>query len=259
MALHRTPHHLALAIALTVVSASAGAAEYRITNRDAAGLAAAVQHANASAEADVIHLAEGGLYAFSEAAEAGLALPPVQGRLTLMGHDAEIRRNTEQPIALLEVAAGAELDIDSLTLAEGSRGSVRNHGTLRLTRSAIVDGTTVAENAIVQNYGRFEATDSTIGYNLVSGAGRDAGIVLNYGSMQLRNCRMAGNQLSRRYPTLAAAPLLNYGDLAVEALVLDDNSIIDGYDGLASAAVLNLGVGHTAGSEPAPRLPLIQP
>lgn len=259
MAVKRSPTLLALATVLALSTASVGAAEYHVANRDSAGLAAAVQHANATPEPDVIHLAEGGLYAFSEASEAGLALPPIQGRLTLAGHEAEIRRNTEQPIALLEVAAGAELDIDSLTLAEGARGSVRNHGTLRLTRSAIVDGTTVSENAIVQNYGRFEATDSTIGYNRVTGAGRDAGIVLNYGSMQLRNCRMAGNQLSRRYPTLAAAPLLNYGDLAVEALVLDDNSIIDGYDGLASAAVLNLGVGHTAGSEPAPQLPLIQP
>lgn len=259
MAVHRTPSHLALAIALAFVASEAGAAEYHIANRHVAGLAAAVQHANSSPGPDVIHLAAGGLYAFSEASEAGLALPPVQGRLTLVGHDAEIRRNTGQPIALLEVAAGAELDIDSLTLAEGARGSVRNHGTLRMTRSAIVDGTTVSENAIVQNYGRFEATDSTIGYNLVTGAGRDAGIVLNYGSMQLRNCRMAGNQLSRRYPTLAAAPLLNYGDLAIEALELDDNSIIDGFDGLASAAVLNLGVGHTAGSEPRPTLPLIRP
>jgi hypothetical protein len=259
MTLDRSTPLALLGLACLLAAPVAGAAEYRIANRDTAGLAGAIRHANASPGADVILLAVDGLYAFDAGTEAGLALPPVQGRLTLVGRGAEIRRNTEQPLALLEVAAGAELDIDSLTLAEGSRGSVRNHGTLRLWRSAIVDGTTVSESAIVQNYGRFEARDSTIGYNQVTGAGRDAGIVLNYGSMRLENCRLAGNQLSRRYPTLAAAPLLNYGDLAVVALAFEDNAIIDGFEGLASAAVLNLGTGHTAGAEPPPMLPLIQP
>ena len=238
---------------------TAHAAEYYVANRDSAGLAGAIRHANASPGADIIFLAKDGLYAFDAPTEAGLALPPVQGRLTLVGRGAEIRRNTEQALALLEVAAGAELDVDSLTLAEGSRGSVRNHGTLRVWRSAIVDGTTLSESAIVQNYGRFEARDSTIGYNQVTGAGRDAGIVLNYGSMRLENCRLAGNQLSRRYPTLAAAPLLNYGELAVQALAFEDNAILDDFEGMASAAVLNLGTGRTAGSEPPPILPLISP
>lgn len=247
------------AIAMSSFS-NAWADEYFIANRDTAGLAGAIRHANASPKADTIHLADGGLYAFSTASEAGLALPPVQGRLTVMGHGAEIRRNTEQALALLEVVAGAELDIDSLTLAEGSRGSVRNHGILRLRRSAIVDGTTHSENAIVQNFGRFEAHESTIGYNQVTGASNDAGIVLNYGSMWLDRCRLAGNSLSRRYPTLAAATLLNYGELLVEALALEDNAVIDGFEGVASAAVLNLGIGRTLGAElPPPAVPLMRP
>lgn len=254
------PRALLLGVFATVPLSCVSAAEYYVADRDPAGLAGAIRHANATRQADTIHLAEGGLYAFSTAAEAGLALPPVQGRLTLQGHGAEIRRNTEQPLALLEVAAVAELDIESLTLAEGSRGSVRNHGTLRLSRSAIVDGTTHAENAIVQNFGRFEARDSIIGYNQVTGAGSDAGIVLNYGSMLLDHCRLAGNSLSRRYPTLAAATLLNYGDLAVAALALEDNSVIDGFDGLASTVVLNLGIGRTQGSDlPPPHQPLMRP
>jgi hypothetical protein len=250
---------IAFVLGCATLWGNAQAAQYHVANRDTDGLAGAIRHANASPGADIIFLAPDGLYAFDHGAEAGLALPPVSGRLTLVGRGAEIRRNSEQPLALLEVAAGAELDIDSLTLAEGSRGSVRNHGILRLWRSAIVDGTTLSESAIVQNYGRFEARDSTIGYNQVTGAGRDAGIVLNYGSMSLENCRLAGNQLSRRYPTLAAAPLLNYGELAVSALAFEDNAILDEYEGLASAAVLNLGTGRTAGSEPPPVLPLIAP
>jgi hypothetical protein len=226
-----------------------GAAEYHVANRDAAGLAAAIRHANATPQSDEIHLSENGLYALDGEAEAGLALPPVSGRLRLVGHGAEIRRNTSQPLALLEVARDGELDIDALTLAEGSRGAVRNHGILRLSHSAIVDGTTQSESAIVQNFGRFEARDSVIGYNQVAGAGRDAAIVLNYGTMRLERCRMAGNSLSRRYPTLAAAPLLNYGELALDTLALEDNAVIDGFEGLASAAVINLGVGRTAGTE----------
>jgi hypothetical protein len=245
-----------LAVIAATHARSAAAAEYFVADRDPEGLVGAIRHANASPGPDIIHLAPGGLYAITQEAEAGLALPPVRGRLTLSGHDAELRRNTGKGMALLEVVAGAELDIDSLTLAEGSRGSVRNHGTLRLQHSAIVDGTTLSENAIVQNFGHFEARDSTIGFNQVAGAGRDAGIVLNYGSMRLEHCRLAGNSLSRRYPTLAAAPLLNYGELAVEALSLEDNSVIDGFDGLVSAVVINLGIGRTAGTELPPVLAL---
>lgn len=245
---------LALGMAGLAASHDATALEYHIADRDIDGLVAAIRHANASADADVIHLAADGLYALQGEAEAGLALPPIQGRLSLVGHGAEIRRDTELALALLEVAAGAELDVEALTFAEGSRGAVRNHGILRLANSAIVDGTTQYESAIVQNFGRFEARDSIIGYNQVAGAGRDAAIVLNYGSMRLERCRMAGNSLSRRYPTLAAAPLLNFGDLALEALTFDDNTISDGFDGLASAAVLNLGVGRTAGTELPPRM-----
>lgn len=245
---------LPLAAALLLVATALPAAEYHIANRDAAGLAGAIRHANASEEADVIHLAEGGLYGFAAATEGDLALPPVRGRLTIVGHGAEIRRATQDALALLQVEADAELDIDALTLAEGSRGSVRNYGTLRLSNSAIVDGTTLAESAIVQNFGHFEARATTFGYNQVAGAGRDAGIVMNYGSMRLEQCRLAGNSLSRRYPTLAAAPLINYGELMVDALSLEDNAVIDGFEGLVSAAVLNLGIGRTAAAQPAPVL-----
>jgi len=96
-----------LLLGTIAMSSTAWAAEYFIANRDTAGLAGAIRHANASPQADTIHLADGGLYAFSTASEAGLALPPVQGRLTVMGHGAEIRRNTEQALALLEVVANS--------------------------------------------------------------------------------------------------------------------------------------------------------
>jgi hypothetical protein len=229
------------------------AADYYIRDRDPDGLVGAIRHANTRAGADTIHLAQGGLYTFKRPADAGLALPPVTGQLRILGNGAELRRDSDEGMAILVVAAKAELDIDALTLAEGSSGSVRNHGTLRLTRSAVVDGTTRAESAIVQNYGRFEASDSVFGYNVVTGAGRDASIVLNYGEMQLERCRLAGNALSRRYPSLAAAPVLNYGELRLDALALEDNTVLDEFEGMVSASVLNLGIGRTASAQLPPR------
>jgi hypothetical protein len=249
---HRSILVCAVALGLALAASTASSADYHIANLDAAGLAGAIRHANSTPQPDVIHLASDGLYALAES-ESGLALPPIRGRLTLMGRGAELRRNTSAPLALLEVAADGELDIDALTLAEGSRGAVRNHGILRLQDSAIVDGTTQSESAIVQNFGTLEARDSVIGYNQVAGAGRDAAIVMNYGSMRLERCRVAGNSLSRRYPTLAAAPLLNYGELMLDTLSIEDNTVIDGFEGLVSAAVLNLGAGRTAGTEMPPR------
>lgn len=237
---------LILGSALALASQAALAAEYHIADRDTAALAAAIRQANATPGPDTIHLADDGLYFFSQASEDDLVLPRVVGQLSISGHGAEIRRDTGEALALLEVVAGARLSIDHLTLAEGGRGSVRNHGTLRLADSAIVDGTTHNENAIVQNYGRFEAERSVIGYNQVAGAGRDAAIVLNYGVMSLDGCRMAGNSLSRRWPTLAAAPVINFGEMRMTRSAFEDNTIIDGFEGLASNDLLNLGVGRLA-------------
>ena len=113
---------LALALALSCITPAA-AMDYYVRNRDSDGLVAAIRHANDRPGADTIHLAEGGLYMFSRSADAGLALPPIRGRLYLVGNGAELRRNSDEGMALLVVAAQAELDIDALTLAEGSSGS----------------------------------------------------------------------------------------------------------------------------------------
>ena len=244
--IHRGTLATLLATTLCLSSSAAFAADYHIADRQSGALAAAIRDANASPEADTIHLAPDGLYFFAHASEDDLVLPRVVGTLTLQGNRAEIRRDTGEALALLEVVAGATLTVEGLTLAEGGRGSVRNHGTLRLRDSAVVDGTTHHENAIVQNYGRFEAERSVIGYNQVAGAGRDAAIVVNYGVMSLQDCKLAGNSLSRRYPTLAAAPVLNYGEMRTRAIVFEDNAVIDGFDGLAADDLLNLGVGRIA-------------
>ena len=243
---HHAIHGALLASLLCLSSHAATAAEYHVADRQPGALAAAIRDANASPQPDTIHLAKDGLYFFPQASEDDLVLPRVVGTLVLQGHGAEIRRDTSEALALLEVVAGARLTVQHLTLAEGGRGSVRNHGTLRLLDSAVVDGTTHNENAIVQNYGRFEAERSVIGYNQVAGAGRDAAIVVNYGVMSLDDCKLAGNSVSRRYPTLAAAPILNYGEMRTRAIVFEDNEVIDGFDGLASDDLLNLGVGRIA-------------
>jgi hypothetical protein len=152
---HRTILAALLGSLLCLSSQAAVAADYYIADRQPGALAAAIRDANASPQADTIHLARDGLYFFPLASEDDLVLPRVVGTLALQGNGAEIRRDTGEALALLEVVAGAQLTVEHLTLAEGGRGSVRNHGTLRLLDSAIVDGTTHNENAIVQNYGRF--------------------------------------------------------------------------------------------------------
>jgi hypothetical protein len=220
------------------------AAEYFISDRRPDALVAALHEANASPGPDRIHLARGGLYALRAATERDLLLPTVRGRLEILGHGAELRRSSPDALALLEIAPGAALRLERLTLAEGGRGSVRNHGVLSLDETAIVDTTTHSESAIVVNHGRLEATRSLIGYNQVAGAGRDAAIVLNYGYMHLVDTRIEGNSLSRRYPSLAAAPIVNFGELRADGVAIEGNDVIDGHGGLMSKAVLNLGIGR---------------
>jgi hypothetical protein len=239
-----------LAIALLIASTSlvgraAHAADFYIADRDVAGLAAAIHQSNRDAALDTIHLASDGLYALRVPYSDELALPPVSGALDIDGRGAEIRRNSADSIAMLEVGTGAVVRIDALTLAEGSRGALRNHGVLRISRSAIVDTTTRSESAIIFNHGDLEISHSMIGYNRVTGAGRDAAIVLNYGKLSLTDSTLADNSLARRYPTLAAAPVINFGELVTRGLALHDNTILDEFEGLASSAVLNLGIGRS--------------
>lgn len=224
------------------------AEEFEIGDRDVAALLQALQKSAQTPEADHIRLAWGGIYTLAEAASPGLGLPPLQGQLHIEGNGAEIRHYADAPMSLIEVAEGATVTIDRLTLAEGNLGALRNRGELTLQRVAIIDSSHREGGAIVFNAGRLILRDSLIGWNQLSAREGDSGLIENRGRLEMSGARIVGNSVSRASERMSgAAAVLNSGQLSAHATDFQANGLIDPFGGLSFRAVLNSGRGTAQG------------
>jgi hypothetical protein len=225
----------------SVLSAPGAVAEViSVAPRDTEGLIEALEHAERTPGPDIIELAPRSLYALTRALEGDqpLGLPAVHGDVRILGNGSEIRRYSNASMLLLWVASSGNLRLEHLTLAEGDRGAIVNHGQLRLFHVAVVDNTAHGADAIVRNYGELEATDSVFGYNQIAGAQRDAGTILNFGRIELVRSRIESNAVSRRYGTLAeASAILNYGQVHLDRVALRSNDAQGEHEGDAAAPV----------------------
>lgn len=238
---------LLLLIALPFLSA-AHAEDLEIKDRDVAALIAALQKSNETRGPHRISLAAGGIYTLQSAASPGLGLPGLRGGIVIEGNGAEIRRYAAYRMALIEVAAGARVVIRNLTLAEGSRGALHNHGVLLLDRVSIIDSVHSHADAIVTNFGHLTLRDSLLGWNQVSVSHGDTGLIENHGRLSLQRSRMVGNSASRAPNQRGeAAAVLNTGELVVSAVEFQENAMIDPFGGMAFRAVRNLGQGRADG------------
>ena len=241
---------LLLGAAFAGLSACSRGLEFEVANNDSAALAEALRAANAAPGHSRIRLARNGLYILAREAESGLLLPPVQGRLSIEGNYAEIRGYSAGPSAILEIAHGARVRIDNLVLAEGTNGTVRNFGKLRLDNVGIVDGSVSTLPAILLNHGKLEANGGEIAYNHLLSNRRDAGTVLNYGEARFSGTRIHGNRAIAKYRTVAVSGgVLNYGLVEVDGLGFADNEIpSEDLSRLSFGGILNLGNGEVRGT-----------
>ncbi|HJU40775.1 MAG TPA: hypothetical protein VJ724_14490 [Tahibacter sp.] len=236
-------------LAFTLAAAFAGgahAATFVVADHDAAGLVRAIAQAEATPEPDRIELAPHGLYLMRDAAddERKFALPLVRGALTIAGNGAEIRRYSDAGFALVGIARGGKLALENLALAEAAHGAIVNRGVLHVDRVRITDSTADGANAIVVNYGTLRGVDSEISHNAVLAASRDAGIVLNYGRIDLARTRLSGNTVTGRRAALTASALLNLGDAELSDVTIEGNSARAEPDDMRYAyAVVNVGNG----------------
>ena len=250
-----------LAFVAALVAAPAHSEVISVAARDAAGLVSAIERANEGPGLDVIELAPGALYTISEPAdrERAIALPVVRSAIRILGNGAEVRGYAEAPMQLLQVAESGSLRIEHLTLAEGTRGALENRGRLVLVHVQVVDHVAPGGTAIVANFGTIEATNSEIGYNQLSGAQRDAGVILNYGNLRLTDSSVAGNSVTRRFGTLvSASAVLNFGQARLVRVRVRGNAAEDGL-GAGAGLLVALGNGRfenhrleLADNEPAP-------
>ena len=105
-------------IAALLLSMPAAAADYHVRDGDAAGLAGAIRHANASPGPDRVVLSSGGVYLVPDAADEAPALPVVTDTLRIDGHGAQIRRLADARLVLLSVAPGVRLELVDLSLGQ---------------------------------------------------------------------------------------------------------------------------------------------
>lgn len=245
----RTVKLLLLSVAIVGLSACSRGLEFDIANTDSVALVEAIRAANAAPGHSTIRLARNGFYILSSEAEAGLMLPAVRGRLTIEGNYAELRGYSPDPAAILEVQRGGQLRISNLVMAEGTNGTLRNYGQLRLADVDVVDGSVSTFPAIVLNHGELEAVGGEIAYNHLLSNRRDAGTVLNYGQARFTDTRIHGNRAIASYPTVAVSGgVLNYGMVEAEGLSFDDNEIpSDENARMSFGGILNLGNGEVRG------------
>lgn len=248
----RTAKLLLLSAAILGLSACSRGLEFEIANTDSAGLAEAIRAANQTPGHDTIRLARNGFYILSQEAEAGLLLPAVRGKLTIEGNHAELRGYSARPAAILEVGEDARLRIHDLVMAEGTNGTLRNYGRLRLANVEVVDGSVATVPAIVLNHGELDADGVEIAYNHLLSNRRDAGTVLNYGQARFTDSLIHGNRAVGRYPTVVVSGgVLNFGRVEARGLAFADNEIpSDDPQRISFGGILNLGNGEVTGSSP---------
>lgn len=238
--------HTVLALTATLAG-TASAATFVVADHDAAGLVRAIEQAEATPEPDRIELAPHGMYLMRDAAggEGRYALPLVRTAITIAGNGAEIRRYSDAEFALVGIARGGKLALENLALAEAAQGAIVNRGVLHVDRVRVTDSTADGANAIVVNYGTLRGVDSEISHNAVLAAARDAGIVLNYGRIDLARTRLAGNTVTgRRASVVTASALLNLGDAQLSDVTIEGNSARAEPDDMRDAyAVVNVGNG----------------
>lgn len=226
---------------------AASAAEYHVRDRDPEALSAAIRHANASPGADTIHLARNGLYPIFAPADEQRALPVIEGELRIVGHGAALRRYSDRRVSLIEVAAGAELRLQNLSLAEGAQGAITNRGRLFLADVQITDSTAAEPPAIVINDGELFASRCEFSFNQLLGARGVGGALINRGLMRISDSVIAGNRVSRQSATLSSGAVLNFGELTMQRVRFEDNRLTDTAGDDALIAVLNAASGHISG------------
>lgn len=230
---------LAMPVAAVVYSVEAG---------DTQGLIRAIESANQTPGAHLIDL-QRGVYLLRQAyADSNNGLPVVVGQVRLMGNGAELRRYAQDDFRILEVAPGAHVRVDGLVIAEGSFGALSNHGRLECRRCLFLDHTDQRHRAIVENFGELQLTSSEVSFNTLVNAARDAGTIVNFGTVRLERSRLQGNRLSRRVSSLSlATAVLNYGVAELEDVRILENEVqwSAGVTQAEVGGVLNLGNGRS--------------
>jgi hypothetical protein len=173
-------------------------------------LIADINYANQAGGDITINLAPGTTFDLTSAnntTDGGNGLPVIGGTkavaLTIIGNGDTIERiavigryyTVKNPFRLFDVAPGASLTLDEVTLkggASGPGGAILNQGTLRIIDGSILSGNSGSSGGGIHNAaGTVTVSDSTLSGN---GAGGDGGGICNAGgTVTISNSTLSGS------------------------------------------------------------------
>ncbi|MEU6098371.1 hypothetical protein [Streptomyces sp. NPDC047079] len=216
-----------LALGLAAAPTAAHAQTF-VTCGDTAGLITAINAFN-NPTGGTIRLAEDCTYAYGTATN-GNALPPITGKITIVGDDTRIvRSNTGTLYRLFEVAQGGNLTLRGIQVSAGHSdtdgGGIANEGTLTLVNSAVTGNSANEDGGGISNEGgTITLRDSRIaGNTAVAGAADGGGISNNAeGTLTLERSEVEGNTSDQDGGGIA-----NQGSLRVENSTFSHNTARD--------------------------------
>src|SRR5262245_6549535 len=188
-------------------------------------LIADINYANSVGGAITINLAPGATFDLKSAdntTDGGNGLPVLGGTkavaLTIIGNGATIERiqvisrygTVKNPFRLFDVASGASLTLDNVTLKGGSSGAILNHGTLNVIHGSILSNN--YGSAIYNNGGMVMVGESTLSNNQSSGIYNASGTVTINNSALSSNYAFSGGGIYNDGGTVAVNNSVLSGD-----------------------------------------------
>jgi len=234
------------------------------------GLIAAIDQANSTAGADTINLAGGCSYVLAAEQNPGNGLPVVTSEVTIHGHGATIRRSSATAFRILEVAPGAQLAVDDVTIAGGAvslsgptafGGGILNSGLLTVANATISDNSvsgtgSSAGGGGIANNGTAKVTNTLLRRNTASATGTQifaavGGALINRSgaTMTVDNSVVIENSATSRGSSellfiASAGGIGNTGTLAVNGTQIKGNTVlVDGAKGQAGGGGVSIGDG----------------
>lgn len=181
----------------TQAGASAGGGPTIKVACDTVALAAAVNQGNARGGA-VLVLPANCTYAISTPATGADGLPIITGNLTINGGpQTVITRDAIALFRILEVASGARLSLNGVTITNGNTaglgGGILDGGALTVTRGNIHGNTAGNGGAVSVSAGATATIANTfLGANTATSVG--GGAAINFGTLSVNGSTITGNQ-----------------------------------------------------------------
>jgi len=164
-------------------------------------LVTAINKANSAGSA-ILQLAQGCNYVLTSAATGNDGLPPVTGKIVIIGgHGTQISRTpSANPFRILDVAAGGVLTLGNVTVANGvltnsgeRAGGIRDAGTLVLQHVRLTGNNSVGFGGglSVENGAQATVSGSELDGNVTDGVG---GAIFNDGHLLIDRSTLTGNE-----------------------------------------------------------------